>query len=155
MCMETEHALGLTPANNFSEIQPALSQWRDELRKLAEIHRKGARRLRYLSRLLGGLNVALAALTATAMYAALNKKLENLDLGWQLMITGVAVLPAISSGLQKEWQITARERGHLTIMLECKKLEKELEFYQVAPPENWRETLGAWHQRFKQVVSQP
>lgn len=64
----------------WSQALPMLEQWSEELRGRAEKHRNAAHRLRNLNRILGGLNVAMAAVTATAMYAALNKKLENLDL---------------------------------------------------------------------------
>ena len=151
----------VTPDPNFdtaitqewSAAAPTLKQWCDELNYRAERHRTSAHRLRDLNRFLGGLNVALAAVTATAMYAALNKKLENLDVIWQVAITGIAVLPAVASGLQKEWQVSAREQGHLALARDCRALLKQLEFFLAFPPHNFREALEAWHQRYAEVIS--
>ena len=140
---------------DWTDALPILKGWSDELGARADKHRKSARRLRNVNRVLGGLNVALAAVTATAMYAALNKKLENLDVGWQLAITCVAVLPAIASGLQKEWQVTAREQGHIALAQDCRRLQKQLEFYIAFPPPNLREALASWHQRYAEVISRP
>jgi hypothetical protein len=101
------------------------------------------------------LNVALAAVTATAMYAALNKKLDNLAFFWQVVVTGIAVLPAVASGLQKEWQVSAREQGHLALTQDCRTLQKQLDFYLAFPPVNFREALASWHQRYTEVISRP
>jgi hypothetical protein len=89
------------------------------------------------------------------MYAALNKKLENLDIPWQLAITSVAVLPAVASGLRKEWQVSEREHGHLALAQDCRALQKQLEFFFAFPPPNVREALAPWHQRYTEVISRP
>lgn len=132
-----------------------LQQWSADLNQRAQRAHLAGQRLKNINRFLGGLNVALAAVTATAMYAALNKKLDNLDVVWQVMITGIAVLPAIASGLQKEWQISAREQGNLKLRQECLFLQKQLDFYLAFPPQNVRETLAAWHERYTEVISRP
>jgi hypothetical protein len=139
----------------WSDALPIIRQWSGELHERAGSHRKAAQRFRNLNRVLGGLNVFLAAVTATAMYAALNKKLENLPVLWQLIITGLAVLPAVASGLQKEWQVLARENGHVALAQDCRILLKELDFYIAFPPTNVRDTLGSWHQRYREVICRP
>lgn len=141
--------------NEWSDALPIIKQWSAELHERAQGHRKAAQGWRNLNRVLGGLNVLLAAVTATAMYAALNKKLENLPIGWQLFITGLAVLPAVASGLQKEWQVVAREHGHVALAQDCRILLKELDFYIAFPPTNVRETLASWHQRYREVICRP
>jgi hypothetical protein len=153
--MSPEQTIDKTIPKDVSEALPVLTRWSDELNFHAEKHRKSAHRLRNLNRFLGGLNVAVAAVTATAMYAALNKKLENLDLLQQLIIRGVAVLPAVASGLQREWQVTAREQGHLALAQDCRQLLKQLEFYFAFPPSNFRDTIAPWHQRYAEVISRP
>jgi len=97
----------------------------------------------------------MAAVTATAMYAALNKKLDDLGVFQQIVVTAIAVLPAVASGLQREWQVTAREQGHLGLAQDCRLLLKQLEFYLAFPPPNFRETIAPWHQRYAEVVSRP
>jgi hypothetical protein len=134
---------------------PVLKQWSEDLSQRAQRAHLAAQRLKKINRFLGGLNVALAAVTATAMYAALNKKLENLDVVWQLVITGIAVLPAIASGLQKEWQISARLQGNYKVRQDCLRLQKQLEFYLALPPHNGRETLASWHKQYAEVISRP
>lgn len=142
-------------SKDWTEALPVLRLWSKELAERADYHYRSARRFRNINRFLGGLNVALAALTATAMYAALNKKLENLDMLSQLLITCLAVLPAIASGLQKEWHTSARERGHLMIARDCLALRKELEFYFAFPPTNVRESVASWHERYVEVTCRP
>jgi hypothetical protein len=132
-----------------------VKQWCAELKERAEGHRMAARKYRLLNRFLGGLNVVLAAITATAMFAALNRKLDNLAITWQLVITGLAVLPAVASGLQKEWQVIAREHGHVALAQDCSVLLKELDFYLAFPPVNCRDALTSWHQRYREVITRP
>jgi hypothetical protein len=139
----------------WSEALPSIRQWSTELSERAQGHRKNARRWRNLNRFLGALNVLLAAVSATAMYAALNKKLPDLSITWQVIITGFTVLPAISVGLQKEWQVLAREHGHLALAQDCRILLKELDFYIAFPPANVRDTLTSWHQRYREVICRP
>lgn len=135
--------------------EPTLRKWSSELQVRADAHRKAANRFRTINRILGGLNVILAAFTATAMYAALNKKLENLSASWQIVLTLIAVLPAIAAGLQKEWQVATRERIHMAIAQDCRILNKEMDFLIAFPPTNFREAITSWHQRYREVISRP
>jgi hypothetical protein len=87
------------------------------------------------------------------MYAALNQKLKDLPIWWQIVITGLAVLPAVSSGLQKEWQVGAREQGHVLLAQECRLLNKQLAFYIAFPPENARAAIETWYGRYAETIS--
>jgi hypothetical protein len=139
----------------WSDALPIIKQWSAELHERAQGHRRAAQKFRNLNRVLGGLNILLGAITATAMYAALNQKLKDLSVAWQLIITGFAVLPAVASGLQKEWEVIAREHGHVALAQDCRILLKELDFFIAFPPTNVRETLTAWHQRYREVICRP
>ena len=108
----------------WEEALTDISKWCDELDASAQSHQSVARRIRNINRFLGGLNVALAAFTATTMYAALNKQLQDLSPTKQILITAIAVLPAIAAGLQKEWQLAAREQGHVLLAQACRVLFK-------------------------------
>lgn len=138
---------------DWSATETILKKWSSELYERADVHRKAANKFRTLNRILGGLNVMLAAFTATAMYAALNKKLENLSIGWQIVLTIIAVLPAIAAGLQKEWQVVTQERSHVAIAQDCRMLAKEIDFLVAFPPSNFREAITSWHQRYREVIA--
>ena len=145
----------MEPPNKWEDLLPVLKEWCEELQMRADGHRKAAASLRLLNRILGGLNVALAATTATAMFAALNQKLQNMSILAQTGITVVAVLPAISAGLQKEWQLVARENGHTMLAQGCRVLLKELKFFIAFPPEDFRVAITNWHARYVDVICRP
>jgi len=65
------------------------------------------------------------------------------------------VLPAIAAGLQKEWQVVAREHGHVALAQDCRILLKEVDFILAFPPPNLREAIASWHQRYREVISRP
>jgi hypothetical protein len=76
--------------------------WCEELSGRSQSHRRSAFRLRNINRVLGGLNVVTAAIAATAMFAALNKRLENLSVWQQVGITFLAVFPSIASCIRRK-----------------------------------------------------
>ena len=132
----------------WRECIPLLSGWREDLKDRASRHTRASRRMRNLNRALGGLNVILAAVAATAMFAALNRKLENLPLIWQLVLTFIAVAPAIATGLQREWNTAEREGLNLNLSIDCRKLKAELEYLLAFPPEDFRAAVHEWHRRY-------
>jgi hypothetical protein len=154
-CLMAEPQIGHTNNTEWQEVLPTLTKWCDELEERSQGHRRAAQRLRNLNRFLGGLNVALAAVTATAMFAALNQMLQNLSLPKQILITIVAILPAISAGLQKEWQLMAREEGHVLLAQDCRILLKQMLFFIAFRPIDIRATIGSWHVRYTDVISRP
>jgi hypothetical protein len=127
---------------------PTLLEWREDLVLRISRHARASSRLRLLNRALGGLNVILAAIAATAMFAALNRKLENLSLVWQLALTFVAVAPAIAIGLQREWNIADREGLNVNLSVDCRRLKSELEYLMAFPPEDFKTAVQEWHRRY-------
>lgn len=102
--------------------------------------------------MLGGLNIILAAISATAMFAALNRKLENLPLGWQIVLTFIAVAPAIANGLQREWNTASREGLNVNLVVDCRKLKAELDYLLAFPPEDFQTAVREWHQRYVELT---
>jgi hypothetical protein len=134
--------------DQWKECVPILLKWREDLTDRASNHTRASTHLRTLNRVLGGLNVILAAVAATAMFAALNRKLENLSIVWQLVLTLVAVAPAISTGLQREWNTASREGLNVNLSIDCRKLKTELDYLLAFPPEDFRAAIREWHQRY-------
>jgi hypothetical protein len=138
--------------DHWKDCVPTLLKWHEDLTHRASSHRRASGRLRTLNRVLGGLNVILAAIAATAMFAALNRKLENLPLGWQLLLTLVAVAPAIASGLQREWNTASREGLNVNLAVDCRKLVAELDYLLAFPPEDFQTAIREWHQRYVEMT---
>jgi hypothetical protein len=144
------------PANlpdDWKQCLPTLRSWRQDLTDRISGHSRAGRRLRVLNRVLGGLNVTLAAVAATAMFAALNRKLENLSLFWQIVLTFITVAPAIATGLQREWNTAIREGLNVNLAVDCTKLRTELDYFLALPSENFKEAIREWHQRYRDLVS--
>jgi len=139
--------------DDWKQCLPTLRAWRQDLTNRISSHSRAGERLRVLNRILGGLNVTLAAVAATAMFAALNRKLENLSLAWQIVLTFVTVSPAIATGLQREWNTAVREGLNVNLALDCRKLRTELDYLLAFPPENFKEGVREWHQRYCALVS--
>lgn len=141
--------------NKWMECRDISMEWNRFLSLRIKSHRKSAHRIRNLTRFLGGLNICFAAFSATAMFAALNKQLLNLSLWQQVAVTTVAVLPAISSGLQKEWQLEKRELGHVLMARDCGILLNELNFLCAMKNKDPDVALEEWHKRYSETISRP
>jgi hypothetical protein len=146
---------GTLQQTEWDKVLPAIKEWSNKLEDRAALHQRCATGYRNLNRVFGAINVTLAAITATTMFAALNHELSDLRLGWQIAITAIAALPAIVAGLQKEWQISAREQGHLLLRRDCKVLLSDLEYFTIFPPDDVQKTLKRWYDRFTEVTSRP
>lgn len=134
--------------DQWKECVPLLVTWREDLADRAGSHTRASKRLRTLNRILGGLNVVLGAIAATAMFAALNRKLENLPVIWQLALTLIALAPAIAAGLQREWNIASREGLNVNLAVDCRKMKAELEYLMAFPPENFHAAITEWHKNY-------
>jgi hypothetical protein len=150
--MDLEEKPILNLPDEWKQSIPIIDEWRKDLTSRISSHTRAARRLRALNRALGGLNVILAAVAATAMFAALNRKLENLPLIWQIVLTFVAVAPAIATGLQREWNTANREGLNVNLALDCRKLRTELDYLLAFPSEDFKDSLRDWHQRYRDVT---
>lgn len=138
--------------DHWKECIPTLLKWHQDLTVRASSHSRASIRLRTLNRVLGGLNIILAAISATAMFAALNRKLENLPLGWQIVLTFIAVAPAIANGLQREWNTASREGLNVNLVVDCRKLKAELDYLLAFPPEDFQTAVREWHQRYVELT---
>jgi hypothetical protein len=73
----------------------------------------------------------------------------------QIAITIVAVLPAISAGLQKEWQLSARIQAHAALTRDCSTILEDLKFLLTLPPDDFQTKIGTWHTAYTEAISRP
>ena len=86
------------------------------------------------------------------MFAALNDQLKNLTLTKQIIITAIAILPAISAGLQKEWQLATREQTHMLRIQDYRSLLKQLAFIIAFPSDDLRQDIKVWLDSYEKVM---
>jgi hypothetical protein len=137
----------------WERSEPILVKWQEDLEKRMTAHRRAADKLRFWNRVLGGLNVVLAAITATTVFAALNEKFQGLSPPKQILITAIAVLPAVSAGLQKEWQLASREQNHVLRIHDYRSLVKQLDFIMAQRPADPRVNIKSWIDSYDAVMA--
>ena len=104
--------------------------------------------------MLTGLNVVVAAITVTAVFAALNSNVVNLSATKKILITGVAVLPAVASGLRREWAVPDSVQKHQAMAHEYQKLLSDLNFLIEMKPD-FESAMNDWHSRYSEAISKP
>src|ERR1700754_1778272 len=98
------------PAPDWDSVKGELNRWAEVLQRRAKINAQVAKTLRRVSQALAAIDVIVGILTGTSVFIALRQK-DN-SVRTQLLVTGLAVLPAISSGLQRAWHLAGREEFH-------------------------------------------
>jgi hypothetical protein len=137
---------------SWEQAVPLLKEWVSDLETRIGKHRQAGKSLRFWNRTLGGLNVVLAAVTSTTVFAALDNRLQALTTTDKVLVTAVSVLPAISAGLQKEFQLAAREQNHMAKIQDYRSLIKQLTFILVLPSDNPRQEIKTWIDRYDTIM---
>ena len=142
------------PLPDWAAIKGELIKWRDSLQGRAEVNSTVARRLRRFSQTLSAIDVVLGVVTGTSVFIALRQKESTITT--QLLITALAILPAISSGLQRALHLPGREEYHIGVSNQSLALSKRIDFLLVAPPSgNLRPMIESLHSQYIDVTQRP
>ncbi|HEX4228361.1 MAG TPA: hypothetical protein VHZ07_06805 [Bryobacteraceae bacterium] len=142
------------PLPNWAGIKGELIKWRDSLQHRAEVNSTVARRTRRVSQTLSAIDVIVGVVTGTSVFIALRQKDSTTTT--QLVITGLAILPAISSGLQRALHLAGREEYHIGVSNESLALSKRIDFLLIAPSSgNLRPVIESLHSQYVEVMQRP
>lgn len=142
------------PFPDWAAIKGELTKWRDSLEQRAKINSTVARRVRRVSQTLSAIDVIVGVVTGTSVFIALRQKESTTST--QLLITALAILPAISSGLQRALHLAGREEYHVGVSNQSLALSKRIEFLVIAPPSgNLRPMIESLHSQYVEVMQRP
>jgi hypothetical protein len=134
-------------------LQILETAWQSTLETKIKNHRFRTLQLLKYNRLFVTLNVVFAAITATTVWAAMNKQMSGLIWEVQILITFISVLPAISAGLQKELQFSARIQAHAALTKDCTALLENLKFLLTLQPDVFQSKIEARHAIYTEAIS--
>lgn len=142
------------PAPDWAAVKSELIRWRDTLHHRAEANSTVARRVRRLSQTLSAIDVIVGVVTGTSVFIALRQNQKTT--AFELLITTLAVLPAISSGLQRALHLAGREEYHIGVSNQSSALSNRIDFLLIAPPlGNLRPVIESLHSQYVEVMQRP
>ena len=144
----------IAPVTDWASIKAELDKWSDSLQRRGKANWLVARNLRRLSQALAAIDATVGVVTGTSVFIALRQKDNSLTT--QLFVTALAIVPAISSGLQKAWHLGGREEYHTSVSNQSFALCRRIEFLVAAPPSgNLRPIIESLHSQYIDVTQRP